>query len=342
MPTLNRKITLARRPVGAAALDDFALVEEPSREPVDGEVAVQVELVSVDPYQRGRMNEGRSYAEGLKLGDVIVAAAVGRVVASRSEGFCAGDRVLGYLGWQEFATVRGGALSRLDADRAPASAYLGVLGLPGVTAWMGMELIGKPQPGETVVVSAAAGAVGGVAGQLAKAAGARVVGVAGGAAKRRFVLEELGFDAAVDYRDPDFRRLVADATPDGIDVYFENVGGPVSTAALARLNDFARVPLCGLIAEYDGAPATKVEVAALLTRRVRVQGFICTDHMDLWSRAVTELTSLYQAGRLRYRESVAYGLEAAPRALLGVLRGENVGKQLVSLMQNDHPQTCVR
>lgn len=181
-----------------------------------------------------------------------------------------------------------------------------------------------------------------MAGQLAKAAGARVVGVAGGAAKRRFVLEEFGFDAAVDYRDPDFRRLLADATPDGIDVYFENVGGPVSTAALARLNDFARVPLCGLIAEYDGAPATKVEVTALLTRRVRVQGFICTDHMDLWSPAVADLARLYRAGKLRYRETVAYGLEAAPRALLGVLRGENLGKQLVSLMQNDHLQTCVR
>jgi len=331
VPTWNRKITLARRPIGAAELDDFTLIEEPLREPADGEVAVRIELLSVDPYQRGRMNEGRSYTENLQLGDVIVAAAVGRVMASRSDRFSVGDHVLGYLGWQEYATVPGRALTRLAADHVPVSAYLGVLGLPGVTAWMGMELIGKPQPAETVVVSAAAGAVGGIAGQLAKAAGARVVGIAGGPAKRAFLLDGLGFDAAVDYRDPQFEHRLAEATPDGIDVYFENVGGAVARAALTRLNDFARVPLCGLIAEYDTAVATTWDLSTLLARRVRVEGFICTDQMKLWSRAVSELTDLYRAGRLRYRESFAHGLQAAPRTLLGLLRGENLGKQLVSL-----------
>ncbi len=331
MNQINRKIVLAARPSGWVRPEDFRLVEEavPDLEP--GQVRVRNRFLSLDPYQRGRMNAARSYAKPLEIGEVIIAATVGEVLSSASPLFDAGDWVLGFLGWQEHAVAPAGALQKLDVSVAPPSAWLGALGLPGVTAWMGMTLIGQPRAGDTVVVSAAAGAVGSTAGQLAKAAGANVVGIAGGPEKCRFVREELRFDAAIDYHAQDFAALLATHTPTGVDVYFENVGGLVSKEVFARLNDFARVPLCGLIAEYNGDETSSVSLADLLSRRIKVEGFICSDRMDRWAEAVGSLVRLYRQGGLVWRETIATGLEAAVPAFISMLRGGNIGKQVVEI-----------
>jgi NADPH-dependent curcumin reductase CurA len=295
-------------------------------------VLVRNHYLSLDPYMRGRMNEGRSYAPPQKLGEVMLGATVGEVVVSRHPQFAVGQFVVAQFGWQLYGLSDGRGIRRVDVDRHPATAHLGVLGMTGVTAWYGINKICAPKPGETVVVSAASGAVGGVAGQLAKRMGARVVGIAGGSEKCDYARNELGFDVVIDHKTDDVGAALAAAAPNGIDCLFENVGGPVFDAALARMNAFGRVALCGLIAGYDEVPIPVLNVRSLLTNRVFIQGFLVSDHLGLWPAAIAELDQLLSAGALRYRETVAVGLEAAPAAFIGLLAGKNFGKQLVKLV----------
>lgn len=326
---MNLQVVLASRPDGKARESDFRLVETAVPEPGEGELRVRIDWLSLDPYMRGRMNAGKSYSAPVEIGGVMEGGTVGTVVASRHPRFAAGEKVLGSLGWQRFAVSDGKGLVKLPDPRLPETVWLGAAGMPGITAWMGLSLIGQPQQGETVVVSAASGAVGGVAGQLAKLAGCRAVGIAGGTAKCAYVTGELGFDACIDYKAGPIDAALKAAAPEGVDVYFDNVGGEILDAVLRRVNNGARIPLCGLIAGYDGEPIAIRNVASLLVNRVRLQGFIVSDRMDLWPGAMTELAGHVAAGRIRYRETIAEGLESAPRALLGLLRGENFGKQLV-------------
>lgn len=331
--TVNRGFVLARRPRGEAAASDFRLFEAPAPEPGPGQALVRHHYLSLDPYMRGRMDEARSYAPSQKLDAVMIGATVGEVVASRHEGFQVGDFVVGQGGWQLYGLSDGSDLYKVPKSRAPLQAFLGPLGMPGVTAWRGVNKILQPRPGQTLVVSAATGAVGTVVGQLAKAAGARVVGVAGGPEKCAFAVGTLGFDACVDHRDPHFAEALEAAAPQGIDHLFENVGGAVFNAAANLLNDFARVAICGLIASYEGGAPSRLEnLRLVLVRRLMIQGFIVMDHMEEWPQAIAELAALADAGRLVWRESVAEGLDAAPQAFLGMLKGRNFGKQLVKLI----------
>lgn len=327
----NRQWVLARRPRGAVQEADFRLVETEVPSPGEGEVLTRVRWLSLDPYMRGRMDEGKSYAAAQPLDQVMIGGTVAEVLESRDPGLRPGDFVVGMAGWQEVQVAKGAEVRKIDVTAIPASAYLGCVGMPGVTAWYGLTQIGKPKPGETMVVSSAAGAVGSVVGQLAKVRGCRAVGIAGGKAKCDLVTGELGFDACVDYKSPSFRQDFKAAVPSGIDVVFENVGGMVFDAALARMNAFGRVALCGLIAGYGGEPIPLNNVRSILVNRLLVQGFIVSEHLDHWPAAVRELAQQVAAGRIRYRESIAHGLESAPRAFIGMLRGENVGKQLVKL-----------
>jgi NADPH-dependent curcumin reductase CurA len=338
MRVKNRKIVLASRPVGWPSLENFRMEEEETPPLSGGQVLVRHRFLSLDPYMRGRMNDGKSYAPPQPLGRVMLGGTAGEVVDSRCPGFSEGDTVVGMGGWQEYAVVQGdqpGALRRVDTREIPLSAYLGVVGMPGVTAWYGVRRILAPRPGETVVVSAAAGAVGSAAGQLARLAGARVVGVAGGPEKCAHVVEELGFDACLDHRQhpdaPSLARALADACPGGIDGDFENVGGSLLDAVMLRANPFARVALCGMIAGYNGEPIPMAAPQLILLNRMRIEGFLISEHLDLWPEALAELTRLVASGQLRYRETIADGLDAAPDAFLGLLRGRNLGKQLVRL-----------
>lgn len=338
MTATNRQILLASRPHGEPSVDNFRLVETPIPALADGEVLVRHHYLSLDPYMRGRMNDSKSYAAPQPLDEVMIGGTVGEVVESRSDRFAVGDHVVGMGGWQEFQVADGspGQLRKVDTTHIPLQAYLGAVGMPGITAWYGLTQIIDPKPGETVVVSAASGAVGSVVGQLAKERGARVVGLAGGPEKCRFVVGELGFDGCIDYREhPDVRSLSAalkTACPDGIDGYFENVGGIILDAVMLRSNAFSRFAMCGMIAGYNGEPTPMQNPALILVNRMTIRGFIVSEHMDLWPAALTELGSLYAAGRLRYRESIAQGLESAPEAFLGLLKGRNFGKQLVKLV----------
>jgi NADPH-dependent curcumin reductase CurA len=331
MSRRNRAWVLASRPDGPVRESDFRLVETDVRSLEDGEVLVQVHYLSLDPYMRGRMSAAKSYAPSQELGQVMIGGTVGAVIESRSPRFKPGDIVAGMGGWQLFHTSNGSNLSPVDT-RLPEPAYLGAVGMPGVTAWYGLHRIGKPRSGETVVVSAASGAVGGVVGQLAKLAGCRAVGIAGGPVKCEHVVKELGFDACVDHRSDAFVEALRAATPDGIDIVFENVGGKVLDATLHRMNAFGRVAVCGLIAGYDGQEIPLQNVRDLLTNRISMQGFIVSDHMELWPEALSELGRLVAQGRLRHHETIAQGLESAPRAFIGLLRGEHLGKQLVKLV----------
>ena len=333
----NQQIVLAARPTGAPTVDHFALREVPRAEPAEGEIVVEQQWLSLDPYMRGRMNEGKSYAAPQPLGEVMIGGTAGIVRASRAAGFAEGDAVVGMGGWQQWwvgAPMRG-LWRKVDTTHVPLSAYLGAVGMPGVTAWYGVERILEVKAGQTVVVSAASGAVGSVVGQLAKRRGARAVGIAGGAAKCAHVVDELGFDACVDYkahREPKaLAAALREACPDGIDRDFENAGGAVLDAVLARMNAFGRVALCGMIAGYDGAPIPLAAPQLILVQRLRVEGFIISEHMDAWPPALAELGAAVADSTLRYRETVAEGLAAAPTAFLGMLRGEHVGKQLVRL-----------
>jgi NADPH-dependent curcumin reductase CurA len=334
----NRQIHLTSRPAGEAAASDFTLVEQPVPELADGQVLVRHIYLSLDPYMRGRMNDARSYAPPQPLNQVMVGGTAGLVLESRHPAYAAGDHVVGAGGWQLYSIVDGakpGALRKVDTSRVPLSAYLGPAGMPGVTAWYGLIRICEAKPGQTIAVSAASGAVGSVVGQLARARGCRAVGIAGGPAKCDYVVKELGFDACIDYRQhPDPKALygaLKAATPDGIDGLFENVGGALLDAALARMNDFGRVAVCGMIAGYDGRPIPLANPSLILTSRLRVQGFIISEHPEVWPEALAELGGMVAAGTLKYRETIASGLESAPEAFLGLLKGRNFGKQLVDL-----------
>ncbi len=329
MEEKNLKVVLASRPTGQVELSHFRLVEEALPSPSEGEVLVRVKWLSLDPYMRGRMNEGKSYAARVEIGETMVGGTVGEVVASRHPKFSAGDKVLGTQGWQRFAISDGQALVKLPDPRLPETVWLGAAGMPGITAWMGLGQIGSPKAGETVVVSSASGAVGSVAGQLARIAGCRAVGIAGGAAKCDYVVQELGFDACIDYKAGGLDAALKAAAPAGVDVYFDNVGGEILDSVLRRVNPGARIALCGLISGYSGADIPIRNVFSLLVNRVRLQGFIVSDRMDLWPGAMRELAGHVAAGRMKYRETIAEGLESAPRAFIGLLKGENLGKQLV-------------
>jgi NADPH-dependent curcumin reductase CurA len=339
MTAINRRIVLASRPSGAAREDNFRLESVPVPDPGPGQVLVRHHYLSLDPYMRGRMNEQKSYAAPQPLNEVMIGGTVGAVIASRHPAFAVGDTVVGTGGWQEYALVDGSdkaALRKVDASRIPLSAYLGAVGMPGVTAWYGLNVICEPKQGETVAVSAASGAVGSVVGQLAKAKGCRVVGIAGGAEKCAYVVGELGFDACIDYKAaPDAKALGAllrEATPRGIDGYFENVGGMILDAVMLRMNAFGRIAVCGMIAGYDGVPLPLSYPALILTSRLKVQGFIVSEHPAIWPKALAELGAGVAGGAIKYRESVATGLENAPGAFLGLLKGRNFGKQLVKLL----------
>ena len=328
----NTRVVLASRPKGWVSEANFRLESAPMPKPAEGEVLVKNLWLSLDPYMRGRMNDQKSYAAKQEIDQVMVGGTVGEIVESRNPKFAVGDKVVGMLGWQLYGCSNGAGLNKIDASRAPASAFLGVLGMPGVTAWVGLLDICQPKAGETVVVSAASGAVGGVVGQIAKLKGCRAVGIAGGGAKCDYVVKELGFDACVDYKAGNLYQDLKAATPNGVDGYFENVGGDVLDATLARMNAFGRIALCGMIASYDGQPLPLKHPALMLTQRLLVRGFIVTEHMDIWPEALEELGSLVAQKKLHYRESIAQGLEHAPDAFMGLLKGKNFGKQLVKLI----------
>ena len=337
--TQNRQILLDNRPEGEATAGNFRLATAETPALQDGQVLVRHHYLSLDPYMRGRMNDSKSYAASQPLGEVMIGGTVGEVVESRNARFAVGDKVVGMGGWQEYSVVdavQPGALRKVDTTQVPLSHYLGAVGMPGVTAWYGLVKIIAPKAGETVVVSAATGAVGSAYGALAKARGCRVVGIAGGPEKCRYATEELGFDACIDHRaHGDLKamsRALKEACPDGIDGYFENVGGYILDAVLLRANAFARIAVCGMIAGYDGKPLPLQNPALILVNRMKVQGFIVSEHMEIWPEALKELGELVASGKLRPRETVAEGLEAAPEAFLGLLKGRNFGKQLVKLV----------
>ncbi len=338
MSLTNRQILLQSRPAGKPGVDNFLLVETPVPELADGQVLVKHHWLSLDPYMRGRMNEGKSYAQPQPLGEVMIGGTAGEVVASRNPAFAVGDKVVGMGGWQEYAIVSAdqrGVLQKVDTSRVPLSAYLGPVGMPGVTGWYGLTQIIEPKAGETVVVSAASGAVGSVVGQLAKARGCRAVGIAGGPDKCGYVTGELGFDACIDYKaQRDLKSLaqaLKAACPDGIDGYFENVGGVILDAVMLRMNAFGRIAMCGMISGYNGVPIPMANPSLILVSRLKLQGFIVSEHMARWPQALQELGQGVAGGRIRYRESIADGIASAPEAFLGLLEGRNFGKQLVKL-----------
>jgi len=328
---INRRIVLASRPSGWVTADNFRLESQPLPALVEGQLRVRNLWLSLDPYMRGRMNEGRSYAAAQPLNETMIGGTAGEVVESRHPKFAIGDEVVGMLGWQEYSISDGAQLKKVDTRQVPLSAYLGPVGMPGATAWIGLNRIIEAKAGETIVVSAASGAVGSVAGQLARLAGCRAVGIAGGTEKCRYVTDELKFDACIDYKSQDVGQTLKEAAPGGIDGYFENVGGEILDAVLPRMNAFGRIALCGLIAGYNGAPIPIRNPTWFLLSRLKLQGFIVSEFMSLWPQALQELGKLVAEGKLKYRESVAHGLESAPRAFIGMLKGENLGKQLVRL-----------
>ncbi|MBA3902767.1 MAG: NADP-dependent oxidoreductase [Rhodocyclaceae bacterium] len=332
MNEMNTQVLLAARPQGWVRESDFRIVESPVPDIGEGQILVRNHYLSLDPYMRGRMNDAKSYAASVNLGDVMVGGTAGEVLKSKHPKFAAGDKVVGYLGWQLYGVSDGVQLQKVDAGRIPLSAYLGVVGMPGVTAWVGLMDICAPKAGETVVVTAASGAVGSVVGQLAKIHGCRAVGIAGGAEKCRYVVEELGFDACVDYKAGNLRADIRSATPDGIDCLFENVGGEIFDTLLGRMNAFSRIAVCGLIAQYNTEPYPMKNIGSVLVNRIRMQGFIVSEHLPRWPTALKELGQGVAEGRIKYRETVAQGLENAPKAFIGMLKGENFGKQLVKLV----------
>lgn len=338
MPT-NKQIHLDNRPDGEATVGNFKLVTAETPALSDNQVLVRHHFMSLDPYMRGRMNDSKSYTASQPTGAVFQGGTAGEVVESKHPKYKAGDKVVGFGGWQEYSVVDAsvpGALKKVDTTHVPLSHYLGAVGMPGVTAWYGLVKIIAPKEGETVVITAASGAVGSAFGALAKARGCRVVGIAGGPDKCKYVVEELGFDACIDYKQhPDVKSMstaLKEACPKGIDGYFENVGGYIFDAVMLRLNAFARVALCGMIAGYDGAPMPLANPALFLMSRVKLEGFIVSEHMEVWPEALAELGQLVGSGKLKPRESVAQGIEAAPEAFLGLLKGKNFGKQLVKLI----------
>ena len=339
MNAVNQQIHLVSRPEGEPSAANFKLVEAPVPALADGQVLVRNHYLSLDPYMRGRMSESKSYAQPQPLNEVMVGGTAGEVVESRHPGFKPGDQVVGSAGWQLYQAVNAaqpGVLRKVDTSKVPLSAYLGPVGMPGVTGWYGLLKICKPKAGETVVVSAASGAVGSVVGQLAKARGCRAVGIAGGPDKCAYVVDELGFDACIDYKaHKDSKSLLAalaEATPKGVDGYFENVGGAVLDAVMQRMNAFGRIAFCGMISGYNGEPIPMTNPSLILLSRLTLEGFIVSEPMDVWGEALAELGAMAASGKLKYRETIAQGLESAPEAFLGLLKGRNFGKQLVKLI----------
>ncbi len=327
---MNRQVRLKSRPVGAPTPANFDIVDAPmpSLPDADG-VLRRTRFLSLDPYMRGRMSDGPSYAAPVDIDGTMCGHTVSEVVESRNPRFSAGDIVAGYDGWQQFAASNGSDLRKLDPG-VPMSASLSVLGMPGMTAYVGLLDIGQPRPGETVVVSAASGAVGSIVGQIAKIKGCRAVGIAGSPDKCRYVVNELGFDACVNYKTDDFKASLKAECPDGVDVYFENVGGAVLAAVLRLLNRGARIPLCGLIAEYNATePAPGPNLRPFLVHRAMIKGFIVSDHNDRAPAFLQEMAPLVRDGRIKYREDIVEGLDAAPSAFIGLLEGRNFGKLLV-------------
>jgi len=335
-PTINRQLQLASRPVGAPTAANFHLAATAVPVAGPGQVLLRTVYLSLDPYMRGRMSEAASYAASVAVGAPMVGATVCRVQSSQLAGFAVGDWVLAYTGWQDYAVSDGTGLTKLDPAMARPSYALGVLGMPGFTAYMGLLDIGAPKTGETVVVAAATGAVGSVVGQIAKLKGCRVVGIAGGPEKCRSAVEELGFDACIDHHSPDLAALLAAACPKGIDVYFENVGGKVFDAVLPLLNAAARVPLCGLIAHYnatalpEGPDRSPLLMRNLLTKRIRMQGFIIfDDYGHRYPEFAKDMSQWLASGQIKFREDLVDGLENAPQAFIGLLEGKNFGKLIV-------------
>ena len=330
--TGNKQILLASRPRGTVTEENFRIVEVPIAKPGAGEVLVRNEWLSLDPYMRGRMSDIKSYAPSVQLGEVMVGQTVGEVIESRDPHFKPGDWVLTQLGWQLYGMAKGRELTLIDAARAPASSYLGILGMPGITAWFGLSEIGQPKPGETLVVSAASGAVGGVVGQLAKIRGCRAVGIAGGPAKCDYVVRELGFDACIDYKAGNLLQDLHQACPKGVDVHFENVGGEILDTLLRVMNPYSRIVVCGLIAEYSAStPYGYTMLRSVLVNRIKMQGMIVFDWRDRYGEAREALAGYLAEGKLKYRESVVHGIEHAPKGLIALLTGGNFGKQLVKL-----------
>lgn len=330
----NRVVTLAARPTGFPSESDFALVEAPAPEAGPGEVLVRVLWTSVDPYQRGRMSEARSYAKPVQVGEVMTAQSLGEVVESGDSRFAEGDLVIGQLGWQEYAAARGGTLRRIPPELDPPTLALHVVGATGFTAYFGLLDVGQPRPGDTVVVSGAAGAVGQVVGQIAKLAGCRAVGIAGGPEKRADLLDLYGYDAAIDYKNEDLRAALKAACPGGVDVYFDNCGGEISAAVHSRLTVGSRIAICGQISQYNAErPEPTFHPGLLIVFRARMQGFLVSDYAPRFDEAAVRLAGWVAQGKLRWREHVTEGLENAPRAFIGMLNGENRGKALVKVAE---------
>ncbi|KUO94893.1 NADP-dependent oxidoreductase [Ferroacidibacillus organovorans] len=331
---MNRQVIFVKRPEGLPKMDSFAWREEAIPTPGEGEVVVRTVYLSVDPYMRGRMNDTKSYVPPFALGEVLQGGVVGRVVASRHNAFAEGDMVLGMLGWQDYSRVNGKHLRKLDPSLAPKSLALGVLGMPGLTAYCGLLKIGEPKAGETVVVSGAAGAVGMIAGQIAKLKGCRVVGIAGSDEKTQYLKDECGFDETINYKtESSMREALRNVCKDGVDIYFDNVGGSLSDDVMQRINKGARIILCGQIAEYnlekpDLGPRPQT---LLLIRSALMKGFIVSDYAHCHDEAIHDLAIWYREGRIKNRETIVHGLEHAVDAFLGLFRGDNIGKQLVQV-----------
>ena len=336
MTDLNKQIRLASRPSGWVTADNFTLTEEAIPDPGDGQLVVRNLFMSVDPYMRGRMNDTKSYVPPFQIGEVLQAGVVGQVTASNNSAYAEGDYVTGMLGWENYTVDDGSQLRKIEAGSVPLSWHLGILGMPGMTAWAGLHRIAEAKPDDTVFVSAASGAVGSVVGQLAKIHGCRVTGCAGSADKIDLLTAEFGYDAAFNYRDAkSIAGEVAAMCPDGIDVNFENVGGEIFEAALWNMNEFGRVALCGMISNYNDAnlqPGPR-GMMIIIGRRLRIQGFIVTDHFDEFPTWVAAASGWLAEGKLTYRESVREGIESAPEAFIGMLKGENTGKQIVQLAE---------
>ena len=336
---INKQFLLDSRPTGEALASNFKLVSSDTPPLNDGEVLVRHHYLSLDPYMRGRMNESKSYAVPQALGQVMQGGTVGEIIESRSPNFQMGDKVVGMGGWQQFSVVNAGqpgALRKVDTTHVPLSHYLGAVGMPGVTAWYGLNKIISPKAGDTVVISAATGAVGSAFAALAKARGCRAVGIAGGPEKCRYAVDELGFAACIDYKQhkeaASLTKALKEVCPNGVEGYFENVGGMVLDSVLPLMNAFGRIALCGMIAGYDGKPVPMSYPALILMSRLKIQGFIVSEHPEIWPEALKELGTLVGTGKLKPRESVAQGIEAAPKAFLGLLKGKNFGKQVVKLI----------
>lgn len=339
--TINRQWVLAERPKGEPTAETLKLVEQDVPVAGENQMLLRTEYLSLDPYMRGRMSDAPSYADPVEIGGVMVGGTVAEVVESNVEGFKAGDHVLSFSGWQDYALSDGTGVNNLGSSLEHRSWALGILGMPGFTAWAGLKHIGEPKEGETLVVAAATGPVGATVGQIGKILGCRVVGVAGGAEKCAHAVDELGFDACIDHKAEDFAEQLADSTPDGIDIYYENVGGKVLDAVIPRLNANARIPLCGLVSQYnatalpEGPDRMNWLMGQILRKKIKVQGFIIFDDFGhLYPEFAREMSEWVEQGRIQYREQVIDGLENAPEAFIGLLKGENFGKRVVRLASN--------